>query len=189
MSESFYTPEELAGLGLAAYGEDVKISRHCVIYGADKITIGSHVRIDDFCYLSGAITLGSYIHISTYSALFSGAEGIVMEDFSCLSSRVSVYAHSNDYSGAMLTNPTVPSEYCGEYGGTVTLKKHVIVGTGSTILCGVTVGEGSAVGAMSLVTKDVAPWTICCGIPARPVKERKKDLLQYEEKMRADGLL
>ena len=62
--DSFYSPEELKALGLKEYGEDVRISRKCSIYGAGNISLGSHVRIDDFCLLSGKISLGSYVHIA-----------------------------------------------------------------------------------------------------------------------------
>lgn len=64
---SFYTEKELPSLGLKKYGRNVKISRHASIYGAQNISIGDNVRIDDFCILSGHIELGSYIHIAAYS--------------------------------------------------------------------------------------------------------------------------
>jgi acetyltransferase-like isoleucine patch superfamily enzyme len=66
----------------------------------------------------------------------------------------------------------------------VHLGKHVIVGTGSTILPGVTIGEGAAIGAMSLVTKDIQPWKIAVGIPAKEIKERDRGLLQLEEHLK-----
>ena len=52
---SFYSPEELKSLELKEYGENVLISRKCSIYGAENIRLGSHVRIDDFCVLSGKV--------------------------------------------------------------------------------------------------------------------------------------
>ena len=61
---SFYSPEELKSLGLKEYGENVFISRKCSIYGAENIRLGSHVRIDDFCVLSGKVELGNYVHIA-----------------------------------------------------------------------------------------------------------------------------
>lgn len=64
MKSNFYTEQELSELGLKSFGKNVLISRKCSIYGADNVTIGSHVRIDDFCVLSGHITIGNYIHIS-----------------------------------------------------------------------------------------------------------------------------
>ena len=79
---SFYSQEELRELGLKRYGENVLISRKSSIYQADKISIGSNVRIDDFCILSGEIEIGNYVHIAAYTSLFAGDAGIRMEDFS-----------------------------------------------------------------------------------------------------------
>ena len=56
---SFYTEEELKGLGFRHIGNGVCISRKASIYGAQNISLGDHVRIDDFCILSGRIEIGS----------------------------------------------------------------------------------------------------------------------------------
>ena len=63
----------------------------------------------------------------------------------------------------------------------VTLGKHVIVGANSTILPGVSISEGCSVGAMSLVNKSTDPWGIYFGIPARRIKDRKKNILELEK--------
>ncbi|HEY8542085.1 MAG TPA: acyltransferase [Pseudothermotoga sp.] len=181
MKTSFYTEEELKEIGFKRLGKNVLISRKASIYGAEKIEIGDNVRIDDFCILSGRIKLGNFIHIAAGTFLFGGNSGIEMEDFSGLSSRVVVYAVNEDYSGKFLTNPTVPEKYRKVEEAKVLIKKHAIVGTGTTILPGVTIGEGASIGAMSLVTKDIPEWMIAVGIPAKPVNERKKDLLELEK--------
>ena len=85
---SFYTKEELLTLGFNHVGENVLISRKTSIYGPNRMSFGNNVRIDDFCILSGEITLGSNIHIGAYCGLY-GANGIVMEDYTGLSPRVS----------------------------------------------------------------------------------------------------
>ena len=108
---SFYSPEELGALGLKEYGENVLISRKCSIYGAENIRLGSHVRIDDFCLLSGKVELGSYVHIAAGCLLFGGSAGIRFEDYSTISSRGAVYAVSDDYSGEHMTNPMVPEAF------------------------------------------------------------------------------
>jgi galactoside O-acetyltransferase len=180
---SFYSEEELAQIGLKTYGENVLISRNASIYGAENISIGNNVRIDDFCILSGKISIGNYVHIAAYCGLFSGTEGIVMEDFSGLSSRVTIYAASDDYSGDVLTNPTVPDEYKKIVGGQVTICRHVIIGASCVILPGVTLAEGSAFGSMSLINKNSNEWTIHAGIPCKAVKPRSKNLLQHEQKL------
>ena len=181
MKTSFYSEEELKEIGLYAYGKNVLISRNATIYGADKIKIGDNVRIDDFCILSGNISLGSHIHIAAYCGLFGGEAGIIMEDFTTLSSRCAVYGVSDDYSGESLTNPMLPDKFRNVIEGAVTIKKHSIIGTGSTILPNVTIGEGCSVGSMSLVNKSIDAWGIYVGIPCKRIKERKKTLLELEK--------
>ena len=63
----------------------------------------------------------------------------------------------------------------------VCIGKHCVVGTGSTILPGANLAEGVAVGAMSLLTKPTKAWKIYAGMPARAIKERRKDLLGLEK--------
>lgn len=183
METSFYSDEEIRKIGFRSCGENVKISKKASIYGAENMVIGNNVRVDDFCLLSGKITFGNHIHIAAYSALFGGQTGIEMKDFSGLSSRCVVYAESDDYSGESLTNPTVPKCYSVITTGKVTLGKHVIVGTGSAILPGVTIGDGSAVGSMSLVNQSLAEWGIYVGIPCRFQKSRSTKLLNLETQL------
>lgn len=183
MASSFYSEKELKNLGFKSCGENVKISKKASIYGAENISIGNCVRIDDFCVLSGNISLGNYIHIAVYSALFGGEAGIEMQDYTGLSARVVVYATSDDYSGEHMTNPMIPEKYLGVIERKVVLERHVIVGTGCTILPGVTIGEGSAVGSMSLVNQSLNPWGIYAGIPCRHIKERSKKILDLQIEM------
>ncbi|MDD4781313.1 MAG: acyltransferase [Tissierellia bacterium] len=179
---SFYTQEELNEMNFKSLGNNVLISRKCSIYSPEKISIGSNVRIDDFCIISGNITLGNYVHIAAFCAFF-GSSGITLEDFVGTSSRVTIYSDSDDYSGSYLTNPTVDIKYKNIISGQVTLKKHTIIGASCVILPGVTINEGASVGSMSLVNKDVNSWSIYTGIPAKRMKERKKDLLSLEKQM------
>ena len=83
----------------------------------------------------------------------------------------------------------VPSEYTGVTHADVFLGKHVIVGSGSVILPGVTLEEGVAVGALSLVNRNCAAFGIYSGNPARRISERKRDLLEMEKRLRATRLL
>jgi galactoside O-acetyltransferase len=177
MNTSFYTQEELADLGLGSYGDHVLISRKASIYSTGEVFLGSHVRIDDFCIISGKIRMGSYIHISAYVALY-GRFGIEIGDYATLSGRVMVYSQNDDYSGEYLTNPMVPESITHVSGGKVTLSRHSIIGAGSIILPGITIGEGVAVGAMSLVKESLEPWYVYAGVPAKKVKERSRELLK-----------
>jgi acetyltransferase-like isoleucine patch superfamily enzyme len=64
----------------------------------------------------------------------------------------------------------------------VTLGKHVIIGSGSVVLPGVDLGEGVAVGALSLITRPLEPWGICAGTPVRRIRDRSKALLNEERR-------
>lgn len=185
---SFYSPEELAKLGLRSFGENVLISRKASLYNAGAIDLGSHVRIDDFCVLSagaGGIAIGSFVHVAVYASMI-GSGRISLGDYSGLSGRVAVYSSSDDFSGEHLTNPMVPEPYRGVTSAEVVIKRHVIVGAGSVVLPGVTIGEGAAIGAMSLVHRDCERFSIYTGVPARRVKTRGSRLLELEATHRAE---
>lgn len=185
MKTSFYTEEELKGLGLKSFGKNVLISRKASIYGAENISIGNNTRIDDFCILSGNIEIGSYVHIAAFCALY-GSKGIIVKDFSGLSAKVIIYSASDDFSGEFLIGPMLPSKFINVTGSTVILEKYVQIGAGSIILPGLTLAEGAVVGAMSLVNKNLDEWTINVGIPAKFLKERKRNILELEKKFRKE---
>lgn len=179
---SFYTTAELESLGLKKCGMNVLISKKASIYGASNISIGDNVRIDDFCILSGNINLGNHIHIAASALLYGGEAGIEMQDFSTISSRSAIYAISDDYSGESMTNPTVKDEYKNVVNKHVRIGRHVVIGTNSTILPGVNIGDGTSIGACSLVTKNCDEWGIYVGVPVKRIKERSKNLLELENK-------
>ena len=83
---SFFDRDELIKIGFKSIGEDVLISRKASFYSPEKMSFGNHVRIDDFCLLSGSIAVGDYVHISAYSCIFAGDSGVVIGDFSGISS-------------------------------------------------------------------------------------------------------
>lgn len=179
---AWLTKYQLQQLGFAYLGENVLISEKASIYGAANISIGSNVRIDDFCVLSAGesgIEIGSYIHIAVFSLLI-GAGKILLKDFSNISSRVSIYSSNDDYSGAAMTNPMVDEEFTNVAHEDVFIGRHVIVGSGSVILPGVVMEDGVAVGALSLVRENCEAFGVYVGSPAKRIKERKRDLLQVE---------
>jgi len=184
---TFYSEEELKNLGLKAYGENVFISRNALLYNPEKLELGSNVRIDDFVTISGNVKIGNYTHVAQFVSFYGGDAGIEMKDFSAVSSKSTVYATSNDYSGLSMTNPMIPAKYkTTDKNAPVIFGKHVVVGCMSVILPGVEIGEGSSVGAMTLCTKSLDPWGIYAGIPAKKVKDRSKKILELEQQMKED---
>lgn len=174
MTTDFLTRDELASRGFAAVGDGVEISRHALFFAPERIQIGAYSRIDAFAVLAagaGGIRIGRNVHISAQATVL-GAGAVDIEDFCTISVRCSIFSSNDDYSGATLTNPTVPIELRGVVTAPVRIATHAVVGAGSVILPGVTIGESSAVGALSVVKQDVPAFTIAAGAPARVVGRR-----------------
>ena len=183
MKDSYYSREELTEIGLKipiTMGDNIKISRKCSIYTADVVIRGENVRIDDFCFLSGHIEIGNYVHIAPYCLLNGKNGGIFLDDFVNIGSRVSIYSNSDNFSGDMMTGPLIPEEYKNVISGSVKIGRHCIIGANSFIMPGVSVKEGNAFGAYSFIKSDADPWGIYVGIPAERIKERSKKLLLLE---------
>lgn len=182
---AWLTDEQVAAMGFARVGKDVRLSDKASYYNCKKISLGDHVRVDDFCVLSageGGITFGQHIHIAVYSALI-GAGQISLADFCNISARVAIYSSNDDYSGSVMTNPTVPPEFTGVRSADVNIGRHVIIGAGSVVLPGVTMHEGAAIGALSLVKRDCQPFVVYAGVPAKRIGERQRTLLDLASKL------
>lgn len=167
-------------MGFKSLGANVLVSDKASIHNPDCIEIGSNSRIDDFCVISGRVTLGRNVHIAVFCNVAGGEEGITLQDFSGLAYGCHVFAQSDDYSGDSLTNPTVPDRYKKETKKKVVVGRHSIVGTNSLIFPGVILAEGTSVGALSIITKSTEEWSVYVGRPAKRIKSRKRDLLQLE---------
>jgi acetyltransferase-like isoleucine patch superfamily enzyme len=180
---SFLSPAELRDIGFRQVGVNCCISRYARFYGSAAMRLGDNVRIDDFSIISGTVILGNHVHIASHCAFHAGGDdaSITMGDFSGASGRVSIYARSDDYSGNWMTNPTVPEALTNAISKSVVIGRHAIIGTGSVILPGVTMEEGSALGAMSLANKTLPAFTIHSGIPAKFLKARQRQLLDLEK--------
>lgn len=188
MSNSFLSRPELEKLNFSSIGNNVLISRKTSIYGAENISINNNVRIDDFCILSGKITIGNYIHIAAYTALYGGDKGIVIHDFANISSKISIYSISDDYSGETMTNPMIPDEFRNVKSEKVVIERHVIIGSGCVVLPGVVLREGSSFGALTLINKSSEPWSVNVGIPFRKIKDRSKKLLLLEQEFNKESI-
>ena len=182
----FLSDEELRKIGFKSLGTNVLISNKVSIYGAEFISIGDNVRIDDFCILSGKITFGNNIHIGAGSVVIGGGGNdnvsVTFADFSGISSKCAIYATTKVFCDFNKANPMmIDFKKDSIADKSIYIGKHCVVGTGSTILPGANLAEGVAVGAMSLLTKPTKAWKIYAGIPARAIKERSKDLLDLEK--------
>lgn len=171
---------------LKSVGEDVFISAQVEIRRPALVSIGNHVAIDSGFYLTCAAELGDYIHIGPGVLIIGGPKGLIkMGHFTNIALGSRILCGSDESLGnSLITAPGIPPEYTKVITKPVIFENFANVCANAVILPGVTLGEGSVIGACSLVTKSTEPWTIYVGIPARPMKIRKKEkMLEYAKKL------
>lgn len=185
MTGDFLSDDELTALGLARVGRRVRISRHAVLLSPEHIAVGSDVRIDAFSLLVGnaeGITIGDHVHLSAYTCVL-GRRATEIADFCTISARCTIFTSSDDFSGASLTNPTVPDELRHTTDAPVRIHAHSAIGAGSVVLPGVSIGPSAAVGALTLVKEDVPELAIVAGTPMRRIGTRLCDHLKFVERL------
>lgn len=174
---------------LSKYGKDVKIFNQAVIINPSNLEIGDNSHIDDFVFLnSGKKTiLGRNVHISAFTSIIGGGK-FIMNDFSGLSAGCRIITGSDDFSGASLTNLTVPKQYRNITVGKVIIGKHVILGSNVVVMPNVTIGEGCIVSAGAIVNKDLEPWSIYVGYNPKKIGSRDKEEILELEKQYLESL-
>ena len=177
---SYLTEQELRKFGFKSLGKDVLLSSKASVYTPHLITLGDNCRVDDFCVLSGQITLGKNSSVAVFCNLAAGRSHISIADFSTLAYGCHIIAQSDDYSGQTLTNPTIPREFKNEKSLDVLIGRHVILGTSTIVLPGIIIPDGVASGANTLFIESPESWSIYVGSPARKIKNRSRELLQFE---------
>ncbi len=171
---------------LAACGDDVFISASVEIRRPHLVYVGSHVAIDSGVYLTTAAEIGDYTHLSPYLTIIGGAQStLIVEDFVTIAAGSRLICGSDQFMGDGFTSVTAPAEFRDTVDfGTIRCARFSGLGTNVVVMPNVTIGEGSVVGACSLVTKDTEPWTIYVGVPARPVKIRPREkMLEYARRL------
>jgi galactoside O-acetyltransferase len=170
---SFLTEVELADIGFASVGRDVRVSRFARIYLAEHIDLGDSVRIDDFAVISpgpGRIRLEGFNHIATGGLLFGT---VTMRPESTISSRTAIYARSDDFTVDAVTYPHAGDQERRLIDVPTTIGSRVVIGSGSTVLPGADVADGISVGAMSLVNRPLTVPGVYAGIPVRYLRARQ----------------
>jgi acetyltransferase-like isoleucine patch superfamily enzyme len=151
----------------------------CLI--ADNVKLGRNVRIRGFVNLYGC-TLGDDVRIGTFVEIQKGAvignnckiqshtficEGVTLEDEVFVGHGVTF---TNDRFPRATNDEGLPKND-NEWNCEKTLvKRGASIGSGVTLLCGITIGERAIIGAGSVVTKDVPPGAIVAGNPARVIR-------------------
>jgi acetyltransferase-like isoleucine patch superfamily enzyme len=145
-------------------GKNVKVFAFVNLYGCE---IGDNSKIGAFVEIQKNAKIGRNVKVSTHTFI---CEGVTIEDDVFVGHNVSFindkYPRSTNPEGSLQTEAdwkVVPT----------LVKRGASIGTSSTILCGVTIGENAVVGAGSVVTKDVPANTVVAGVPARVIRRLK----------------
>ena len=164
---------EGAPLELAVVGHPVTLHPHCAFIASERIRLGSHVIVSEFSCIHGGrgTVIGSFVHLASHASI-AGGGACILEDFVGLSTGARLITGSEMVKGEGLTNPTIPPAFRAVRRSFVHLGRHAFLATNVIVHPGVTIGEGAVIGSGSVVTRDVAPWTINLGSPARPVGTR-----------------
>ncbi|MCI0513771.1 N-acetyltransferase [candidate division KSB1 bacterium] len=143
-------------------GQNVKIFEFVNLYGCE---IGDNTKIGTFVEIQKGAKIGKNCKISSHTFI---CEGVTIEDDVFIGHNVTFI--NDAYPRA--TNPTGQLQTEADWVCVPTLIQHgASIGSSSTLLCGITVGEQAIVGAGSVVTKDVPPYTIVAGNPARILRK------------------
>jgi UDP-2-acetamido-3-amino-2,3-dideoxy-glucuronate N-acetyltransferase len=142
-------------------GKDVKIFAFANLYGC---TIGDNTKVGAFVEIQRNAVIGRNCKISSHTFI---CEGVTIEDDVFIGHNVTfindLYPRATTASGALQTE--------ADWKVVSTLvKKGASVGSSATVLAGVTIGEGAIIGAGAVVTRDVAPWTVVAGNPAKVLR-------------------
>lgn len=147
-------------------GRDVKIFAFVNLYGCE---IGDETKIGTFVEIQKGVSIGKRVKISSHTFI---CEGVKIEDYAFIGHGVMFI---NDlYPRAANADGSLQTEADWEVVPTL-IQRGASIGSNATILCGVTVGEGAIVGASSVVTRDVAPYTVVAGNPARLLRSLEKE--------------
>jgi len=145
-------------------GERVKIYAFTNLYGCE---IGDDVKVGTFVEIQKGARVGNRCKISSHSFL---CEGVTLEEEVFVGHGV-VFINDR-FPRATTAEGKLQTEADWSCVPTV-VKRRASIGSGATILCGITIGEGATIGAGSVVTKDVPAGAVVAGNPARPLRTRK----------------
>lgn len=152
----------------------VKTFEYTKIVGVENIKFGKYILIDDFVfiYAKDEIKIGNYVHIGGHSSIIGGNK-ITIGNFIAISHGCRLFTASDDFKEWGFGNSTIDEKFRNLTKGDITLDDFAIIGANSVLLPGIHIGEGAAVAANSVVTRELNPWGVYIG--NKRVKERDRE--------------
>jgi len=167
-----YKPQEFMKRFLHV-GEDVQIFYWALILKPEVIELGDCLRIDDYARIEGGqgLKIGKYVHICSFASIFGGGRAEI-KDYCGITQGARLITGTEQATGVMTA--AAPHYLRDNLTGCIVMEPHSFIGANAVVLPNITIGKGAVVGAGSVVTKDVEPWDIVAGVPARVIGQRKK---------------
>jgi len=154
-------------------GDYVLLKRNCELLASAKapekaIVVGGHTEIHEDCVLityANSIIIGEYCSLNRRSIIYGG--GVTIGNMVRISPMVMITTNNHIFSDR--DQPIIEQGVvCGE----IAIDDDVWIGANATILPGIKVGKGAVVGAGAVVTKDISPYTVVAGVPAKVIGKR-----------------
>lgn len=167
---------------------NVKTFEFTKIIGLENIEFGKNIIIDDFVliYAKEKITIGSFVHIANFTSITGGSR-VIIGDFAAISQGCRILTATDDFKDWGFGNSTISNKYRNLKSAPISIENFCIIGANSVILPGVTIGEGTTVGANSVVTKSLESWGIYIGNKRVGERNREKILQNYEKFLTDDN--
>ena len=161
-------------------GIDVRISDKADIKRFDLMSVGSHVSIDSFTYISTKLTIGDWVHIAPFVSIIGGCESEChIGALSGLASGTRIICGSIDFMNSTICSFAPKRK---DVIGSVVLEPLTGTGSNSIVMPNIRMAIGSVLGAGSVLMEDTKPWGLYVGNPARFVKYRNKEAILFDAK-------
>ncbi len=154
-------------------GSDVRIYDLAKIVRPEVIEIGDGTQIDDFSFIYGGerIRFGRFNHVCSFVSIVGGGE-LINGDYVGMAAGSRILTGTHQFHTGKRMISRLPPEQQDILRGKVSLEQDVFLGSNSIVYTNVTIGEGAIICAGSLVNRDVKPWTVNLGYPAKVVGRR-----------------
>jgi acetyltransferase-like isoleucine patch superfamily enzyme len=165
-------------------GENVIIGKTVRIRKPHLVSIGDNVIIDDFTYIPCNLEIGDYTHIGANNSFIGGAGTVKIGSFVNVAPSCQIVTGTNDYWGGGLVGPTIPVELSGQaIIEPIEIRDFALLACQTIVLPGVTVMEGMATGAQTLLKKkQYKEWTLYVGNPCRELGKRDGSIMMEQAK-------
>lgn len=155
--------------------DHVAIFEPIVFVSPEKIEINEGARLDSFIKLEGGLGLciGRFVHIASFCHINIGGGTVVLGDYSAYASGSKILGGSNKIDGTSMS-ASAPKEMQVVDKYKTVIGPYAFISTNAVIMYGIEVGEGAVIAAGAVLTKNVPPYEVWAGIPAKKIGNRKK---------------